>query len=162
MNQILTPKGITIGSIVSDVLTGFKGTVTVLYHSRTGIWQAHVRSNELKDGTIQEGCWFEEPQLELVDEESKFKCPDYEDTGFKFNQKVVDKISGKKGFITGFSYHIHGCTTIECRIEHEKDAEKFTGRVSFDPQDLEAVQDQIEVMPVSKRTGGPINSSVRA
>lgn len=61
---------IKLGQKVEDKITGFKGTVTGITEYITGCTTVLVQPRVKEDGTAIDGRWYDEPRLEVLDEES--------------------------------------------------------------------------------------------
>jgi hypothetical protein len=55
-----------LGSTVKSDLTGFKGILTANSIHMNGCNRCWIQPKVDKDGKIPDGCWVDEPELELV------------------------------------------------------------------------------------------------
>lgn len=59
---------IPLGARVKDKITGFQGIVVARSEYLHGCWRVCIQPEELQEGKIAEAHWFDEPQVELIQE----------------------------------------------------------------------------------------------
>ncbi len=150
-----------IGDRVKDKITGFVGICDALSVFGNGITQYRVQAECVADGKPLDPVWFEEPQLELIDEQV-IPSPDFDPPKFNFGDRVKDSVTGYEGVVHTIAYWLHGCIRYgvigTVLSSHDGGVQMET----FDDTYLELVAPTDEP-PVAKKTGGPqrMASSIR-
>lgn len=153
---------IPLGVIVKDVVTGFTGVAENRASFLYGCDRYCVQPKVGEDGKIPEPQMIDEPQLEIVDGESRVMTPRHTPKQLvELGQVVVDPIRGMTGTVIGRAVYLNGCSRLAVQPKQDGDKEKEIWWV-----DEEQVQQKNKFFGKKKTvdtrtsyTGGPALSS---
>lgn len=96
---------IKCGSLVKDIVTGYKGVVIGRADFMYGCNRLGVLSETLVNGVPQQAYWFDEQRMEVVNEN---KAVPIQKGKFSLGDEVKDTITGFRGIVSSYSQTISG------------------------------------------------------
>jgi hypothetical protein len=155
-------KAILLGAIVTELTSGFRGTVIIKYIERSGNVRYAVQPKG--DGEkIPDAMVFDQNSLEYVDAGISDRCVEPDSRAFELELgcEVKDRISGFKGICTSRSVHLNGCVlyTITAQKVTTKEEE---GIKSFHWYDVERIGYGLLPKPTPAPTAAPVMAPASA
>lgn len=146
---------IMLGDFVRDTVTRFSGVVMsdaeYMYNCRRIL----VQPRELKDGAVQDSVWFDDCQLEFV-ENTDLKIIPLVPHNVKLGDTVADTLTQFKGKVVAINNFANGCVRIGVHAGRLKDS--LPQDEHFIPvQQLKVVAETPTVVPIAKQ-GGPMRA----
>lgn len=161
-----TKKEIKLGMTVKDKVTGFQGIAehraTYLY----GVDHICIQPPMKEDGTVPDSKIFDEPQIEIVNEERVIVADPPKTYKVKLGDKVEDKISKFQGIAIGRAFYLNGCVRVCIQPKNavplfgmKKNTEWFY-EDQINILKTEPIKD-VKEKPKHKKTGGPAMADSR-
>lgn len=147
-----------IGDLIKDKISGYEGICIahVIYMHNSDRYG--LRSRELYEGKPVESVFFDEVQLEVVEENFMEVVP-CEEPLFNFGDEVKDTFTEFKGIVTAIAFWDTGCVRIGVQAKALHDG--IPVDETFAPQGQLKLVKAAKVAKVKKteeKTGGPMKN----
>ena len=142
------------GQTLKSKINGYKGVVTVVSKSFTGVFNYRIESTKLKsDGTMIDSIGIDETEAELIDKKIRTNpVAPVSEFKYDFDDEVKHKHLEVKGIITGLSLMGTGC--LYYTVQSKEIRKVLKKNTVFESEEKLVLVKASEVKHVPPKTGG--------